>query len=67
MKHVYLVYEECHGLVMVCGSEASADRKVLSLALEIGIDVENTKLDYDSPSAWGWSECHWIKEVVVYD
>lgn len=66
MKHVYLVYEECHGLVMICGSATSADHQVLSLALEIGIDIENAKLDYNSPNVWGWSECHWERKVV-YD
>ncbi len=64
--YVYLIYEECHGLVKICRSEASADKEILSLALEIGIDTENTKLDYNSSDSWGWSECHWERKKV-YD
>ena len=67
MKYVYLVYEECHGLVMVCGSEMGAINKVNSLALNYGIDIEKTPLDYNSHHHYGWEGAAWCQSEVVYD
>ena len=65
MRYVYLVYSECHGLVCVCGSEASADRKVMAIAVgEMDVDVECTPLSFNSPTCWGWDECYWRKEPI---
>ena len=67
MMYVYLVYEECHGLVMVCGSEMGAICKVNSIALNYGIDLEKTPLDYNSHHRYGWEGAAWFQREVVYD
>ena len=67
MKYVYLVYEECHGLVMVCGSEMGAINKVNSIAPNYGIDLEKTPLDYNSHHCYDWDGAVWFKREVVYD
>ena len=67
MKHVYLIYEECHGLVMVCGSEMGAICKVNSLAPNYGIDPETTPLDYNSHSRYGWEGAVYFSREVVFD
>ena len=67
MKYVYLVYEECHGLVMVCGSEMGAINKVNSLALNYSIDPEITPLDCNSHRCYGWEGAAWYHREVVYD
>jgi hypothetical protein len=67
MKYVYLVYEECHGLVMVCGSEMGAICKVNSLATNYGIDPETTPLDYDSHHHYGWEGAAYFSREVVFD
>lgn len=67
MKYVYLVYEECHGLVMICGSEVGAICKVNSIALDYGIDPETTPLDYNSHHRYGWEGAVWHQREVVYD
>ena len=67
MKYVYLVYEECHGLVMVCGSEMGAINKVNSIALNYGIDPETTPLDYNSHHHYGWEGAVYFSREVVMD
>lgn len=67
MKYVYLVYEECHGLVMVCGSEMGAICKVNSLAYNYGIDPETTPLDYNSHHRYGWEGAVYFSREVVMD
>lgn len=68
MKHVYLVYEECHGLVMVCGSKIGATNKVNSIAPNYGIDPNKTPLDYDGTlSRYGWDGAAWWQKEVLYD
>jgi hypothetical protein len=67
MMYVYLVYEECHGLVMVCGSEMGAICKVNSLAHNYGIDPETTPLDYNSHHHYGWEGAVYFSREVVFD
>lgn len=67
MKYVYLVYEECHGLVMVCGSEMGAICKVNSLARAYGINPETTPLDYNSHHYYGWESIAWHQRKIVFD
>lgn len=66
MRFVYLVYDECHGLVGVYESEASADRKVIALAEDYDLDTSEAPLDFNSPWRWGWEGCAWwVKEEVL--
>lgn len=66
MRFVYLVYDECHGLVGVYESEASADRKVIALAEDYDLDTSKAPLDFNSPWRWGWEGCTWwVKETVL--
>ena len=67
MTYVYLVYEECHGLVMVCGSEMGAINKVNSLALNYGIDPETTPPDCNSHRCYGWEGAAYFSREVVVD
>lgn len=66
MEHVYLVYEERHGLVMVCGSEMRAINKVNSIAPNYGIDPETTPLDYNFHHRYGWDGAVWCQREVVF-
>ena len=67
MMYVYLVYEECHGLVMVCGSEMGAICKVNSIAPNYGIDPDTTPLDYNSHHRYGWEGAVYFSREVVFD
>ena len=69
MKTVYLVYDENHGLRMVCGNKTLADIKVRAIAeREYGITEKNTPLDYDGAlSRYGWDSAVWWQREVVYD
>lgn len=49
MKYVYLVYDECHGLLHICGNRESADYDVKYIATHwYDLDIEHEPLDYDS-------------------
>ena len=66
-KYVYLIYEECHGLVMVCGSETGAINKVNSLAYNYDIDPKTTPLDYNSHYRYGWEGAAYFSREEVLD
>ena len=66
-KYVYLVYEECHGLIMVCGSEMGAINKVNAEAMHYGIEPDKTPLDYNSHNCYGWEGAAWFCREVVLD
>ena len=67
MKYVYLIYEECHGLVMVCGSEMGAINKVNNLARNYGINPEVTPPDCNSHRCSGWEGAAYFSREVVMD
>lgn len=69
MKTVYLVYDECHGLRMVCGNETLATIKVREIAKQVyDLDVDREPLDYDGTlTRYGWDGAAWWEREVVYD
>lgn len=69
MRYVYLVYDECHGLNMVCGNKTLATIKVREIAKNnYDLSVDNEPLDYDgSLMRYGWDGVAWWQKEVVYD
>ena len=69
MKTVYLVYDECHGLQMVCGNETLATIKVREIAQQVyDLDVDRAPLDYSGAvSRYGWDGVAWWDREIVYD
>lgn len=69
MKYVYLVYDENHGLRMVCGNETLATIKVREIAKwEYGVEVDKEPLDYGgSLSRYGWDGVAYWQKEIVYD
>ena len=69
MKSVYLVYDENHGLRMVCGNDTLATFKVREIAeLEYGLNVDKEPLDYNgSLSRYGWDGVAYWQREIVYD
>ena len=69
MKSVYLVYDECRGLQMVCGNETLATIKVREIAQrDYGLNVDRTPLDYSGAlMRYGWDGVAWWERMVVYD
>lgn len=74
MKYVYLVYEECHGLVGVYGHEAIAIARIHELAKDADVwDGEkysmfdtDTPYDYLSDDRVGWEGVAWYcREEVI--
>lgn len=67
LHEVFLVYDENHGLRMVCGNRALATFKVREIAeLEYGFNVDEEPLDYSGAlSRYGWDGvAYWQKEIV---
>ena len=69
MKSVYLVYDERHGLQMVCGNETLATIKVREIAQrDYDLDVDRTPLDYSGAvMRYGWDGIAWWDREIVYD
>ena len=69
MRSVYLVYDENHGLQMVCGNKTLATIKVREIAKrDYDLSVDTTPLDYDgSLMRYGWDGAAWWQREVVYD
>lgn len=66
MEYVYLVYEECHGLIGVYKNPESATERVIQEILEICPELLNEQPDFNGPAVWGWEgACFWeIKEAL---
>ncbi len=65
MKYVYLVYEDSHGLVCVCGTPEKATELVKKDAYEFGIP-EGTPPDCDWEHRWGWDGATWwVRREVI--
>lgn len=64
MKYVYLVYEDCHGLIAICGTPERATQMVKDEAFSGGLP-EDTSLDYDDEDSWGWEGATWWKREGV--
>lgn len=67
MKYVYLVYEECHGLIGVCGTPEAATAMVNENAIGWDIDPATEPSDYgDGTDGYGWDTINWRREEVLY-
>jgi hypothetical protein len=67
MKYVYLVYEECHGLIGVCGTPEAATKMVNDNAIEYGMNPTDQLSVYgDGIDGYGWDETYWRREEVLY-
>ena len=65
MKYVYLVYEDSHGLVNVCGTPEKATELVKKDAFEGGLP-EDTSLDWNDETRWGWEgAAWWVRREVI--
>lgn len=58
MKYVYLVYDDWHGLIAICGNPERATQMVKDDAFSSGLP-EDTPLDYDDEECWGWDGATW--------
>ena len=67
MKYVYLVYEDCHGLIGAYGSSAKATECVERNILDIDPELLNVQPEFDSETAYGWEgACYWEREEIKY-
>lgn len=65
MKYVYLVYEECHGLIGVYENSENATKRVKQDILESCPELLNQSPDYNSQWCWGWEGAtYWEKHEV---
>lgn len=65
MKYVYLVYDDWHGLIAICGTPERATQMVKDDAFSSGLP-EDTPLDYDDEERWGWDGATWwAREEVI--
>lgn len=66
MKYVYLVYEECHGLIGVYENPEDATKRVKQDVFEWSPELLNLPLDYNSQWHWGWEGAsYWKREEVL--
>jgi hypothetical protein len=66
MKYVYLVYEECHGLIGVYETPEDATKCVKQEVFEWCPELLNKPLDYNSQWCWGWEGAtHWKRVEVL--
>lgn len=66
MKYVYLVYDECHGLLHICGNRESADYDVKYIATHwYDLDIEQEPLDYNSEDHYGWEGAVYWQRMEV--
>lgn len=66
MKYVYLIYDECHGLLHIRGNRESADYDVKYIATHwYDLDTEHEPLDYDSEDSYGWEGIAYWKRMEV--
>ena len=65
-EYVYLVYEECHGMVGVFPDEATANAVVKDLATAYDYKVKDPYLDYNflDADAGGFPEVYWKRWEV---
>lgn len=67
MKYVYLVYEECHGLIGIYGTPEAATEIVNQIAPGWGIDPTTEPSIYgDRTDGYGWDVINWRREEVLY-
>lgn len=66
MRYVYLIYDDWHGFICVCGTKEKATEMVKDDAFSSGLP-EDTPLDYDDEYRWGWDGATWWVREVVYD
>lgn len=66
MKYVYLVYEECHGMVGVFPDEATANAVVKDLATAYDYKIKDPYLDYQflDNEVGGVPEVYWKRWEV---
>ena len=66
MMYVYLVYEECHGMVGVFSDEATANAVVKDLATGYDYEVKNPYFDYQflDEETGGFPEVYWKRWEV---
>ena len=64
MKYVYLVYDDWHGLQCICATPEKAIELVKAEALNSELP-EDTPLDYDNETQWGWEGATWWKRKEV--
>ena len=66
MKYVYLVYEECHGLIGIYETQEKATERVIQDILESCPELLNEQPDFNGPAVWGWEgAAHWEIEEVL--
>ena len=66
MKYVYLVYEDCHGLIGIFGKQKDATKCVKQNVLEGYPELLNQPLDYNSQYYWGWEGAsYWRREEIL--
>ena len=65
-QYVYLVYEECHGMVGVFPDEPTANAIVKNLATDYGYNVKDPCLDYKflDDEEGGFPEVYWKRWEV---
>lgn len=65
MKYVYLIYDDWHGLLCICATPEKAKELVKNEAFSGGLP-EDTPLDYDCETRWGWDGVawYWREEVI---
>jgi hypothetical protein len=66
-EYVYLVYEECHGLIGICGTPKVATEMVNENAIGWDIDPATEPPVYgDGTDGYGWDVINWRREEVLY-
>jgi hypothetical protein len=65
MKYVYLVYEDCHGLIGVYETQENATKRVKQDVLESCPELLNQPVDYNSQWCWGWEGASYWKRYEV--
>jgi hypothetical protein len=63
--YIYLVYDECHGIINYCGTPEAATKIVLDNIGGYDIDPNLIRPDV-SEDYYGWDVLHWRREEVTY-
>ena len=61
---VYLVYDECHGMLGIYANKEKATEAVKKGAREC-VDIDSIPPEYDSEDCWGWEDATWWKREEV--
>lgn len=66
MKYVYIITEECHGLIAVCDSPKLANAMVSDLATAYGYKTKDPYLDFRfiDEQTGGYPEAYWTRWEV---